>query len=540
MSDGPRVSSPLLRPVLTLRKEPVGTPAPPGGKKESDIVVSRLETQRQKLLSDIQDIVSSRSTLNFFNDKILVSVRMFADSFAVSKSPKDLISVSGENLLTRPLDTGYLAEVSVNNLTSIYRRIQTGSSVAIRCDISRIKSISPLGRKHVLRNRTIDSMWNQAIEVDGKKAFYIWLAPFKDNLARRELLTHFLEMQERDLLASTYPVVSFGRGISSDVVSRARTERESSIPTLMRYYQSEGKGRAVIRVSSREALRSIIASGSSFRMEPLVGIGTTAPGEGTEPHPRLPPTIAQEPIVGIIDGGCAAQRYSAAEAWRERPFVQDGHSDRRHGNQVTSLVVHGHEWNNNLPLPQLYCRFGTAQAVPRSDVFPPPDPTGLPSYIENIVARHPETKVWNLSWNERLAADSVYVSALGHDLSIIARRHRVLFVVSAGNVENTDGDCIAPPADCEAALVVGGRQFDANGRPTERCPSSLRGYGPDLRLVPHVCSYSPLRLLGGVLERGTSFPTGIISSLAAHSFENLRDPTPDLVKALIIDQCDQN
>jgi hypothetical protein len=154
------------------------------------------------------------------------------------------------------------------------------------------------------------------------------------------------------------------------------------------------------------------------------------------------------------------------------------------------------------------------------------------------MGRHPETRVWNLSWNELDAADPIYVSALGHDLSGLARKHNVLLVVSAGNTSNTTGDCIAPPADGEAALVVGGRQFDSDGSPTERCPESLPGYGPELQLVPQITSYSPLRLLGGGTRRGTSFPTGLISALAAHTFENLRDPTPDLVRALIVDKTD--
>jgi hypothetical protein len=66
----------------------------------------------------------------------------------------------------------------------------------------------------------------------------------------------------------------------------------------------------------------------------------------------------------------------------------------------------------------------------------------------------------------------------------------------------------------------------------------LPGFGPEFQLVPHVTTYSPLRILGGVVTRGTSYQTGLISALAAHTFENLRDPTPDLVKALIINSSD--
>jgi len=41
-------------------------------------------------------------------------------------------------------------------------------------------------------------------------------------------------------------------------------------------------------------------------------------------------------------------------------------------------------------------------------------------------------------------------------------------------------------------------------------------------------------MLGGVTKPGSSYATPLVSSLAAHAFAALRDPTPDLVKALCI------
>jgi hypothetical protein len=67
----------------------------------------------------------------------------------------------------------------------------------------------------------------------------------------------------------------------------------------------------------------------------------------------------------MMDGGCNAARYRVAEAWREPPLVGDGNADTKHGNQVASMIIHGHEWNNNLPLPELYCRIGIAQSLAR-------------------------------------------------------------------------------------------------------------------------------------------------------------------------------
>ncbi len=45
---------------------------------------------------------------------------------------------------------------------------------------------------------------------------------------------------------------------------------------------------------------------------------------------------------------------------------------------------------------------------------------------------------------------------------------------------------------------------------------------------------SRLRMIGGGQQTGSSFATPLVSSLAAHTFANLRDPTPDLVRALLV------
>ena len=110
---------------------------------------------------------------------------------------------------------------------------------------------------------------------------------------------------------------------------------------------------------------------------------------------RFLSSIANEPTVGVVDGGCTARRYEAAIAWRDAPFVGNGLAATRHGNQVVSVVVHGHEWNNNLPLPELYCRIGVAQAIARSDAGVPPDSLGayfLPRQSNDEASRNPSTE----------------------------------------------------------------------------------------------------------------------------------------------------
>lgn len=46
--------------------------------------------------------------------------------------------------------------------------------------------------------------------------------------------------------------------------------------------------------------------------------------------------------------------------------------------------------------------------------------------------------------------------------------------------------------------------------------------------------------MGGSPETGSSYATAITSALAAHTFHNLKAPTPDLVRALLINTADRD
>jgi hypothetical protein len=111
------------------------------------------------------------------------------------------------------------------------------------------------------------------------------------------------------------------------------------------------------------------------------------------------------------------------------------------------------------------------------------------------------------------------VSVLGHELNELARATGVLPVVSIGNVKEGSGRRPYPPADCEAAIAVGGRRADASGNPAEGCPNCLGGPGPDGMLKPDVSWFSQLRMLGGVVGTGSSYPTTLVSTRRSYLLE---------------------
>lgn len=199
--------------------------------------------------------------------------------------------------------------------------------------------------------------------------------------------------------------------------------------------------------------------------------------------------------------------------------------------------MQGHDWNKNLKLTPLYCQVGTVQAVPKhgSSVFV--DLQNLVAYLDGLMGAATNTRVWNFSLNIKEDCPLDGVHSLSHDIAMLARKHEVLPIISVGN---KPGGHIQPPADCEAAITVGGRQHDTNGNPAGECGVSLSGPGPSCMLKPDLTHFSKVRVIGGTVAEGTSFSTALTSPVAAHTMARLRDASPDLVKALLLHNSDRD
>ena len=147
------------------------------------------------------------------------------------------------------------------------------------------------------------------------------------------------------------------------------------------------------------------------------------------------------------------------------------------------------------------------------------------------------TRVWNFSLNLKQDCPLDDVNPLSHDITILARKHKILPIISVGN---KPGDHLQPPADCEAAITVGGRQHDHVGDPAGECAVSLNGPGPSCMLKPDLSHFSKVRVIGGAITKGSSFATALTSPVAAHTMARLRDASPDLVKALLLHNADRD
>ena len=540
MVDDPR--RPLLNPVLRFTKDPRPEGVPGGGKNLSSIKRGRLAEQRRILSKQFLDLSGQAAHRPRFDGRVVLYAAMFDDSLAPSYTPLDLFQAARSARLIAPYRSGYLVEMAADRLGPYARFVQSARRTKDLVDISRVESVRFFENEDASGSANLNETWEAAPETEEGKVFVVWLMPLRGREAAEELIRRLGDLRDGTILPAPPLLERIEVGGDTDMSIAMRRSLRSAkatgdrINVAMRAYRQHRRARTTIIVPSMAALGQLVASGAVFRIEPAQEISSTSPGEGREPERPLPGDMTTLPIVGVVDGGLTATSYHHAEAWRAPPLVPDGAADTQHGNRVTSLVVQGHDWNNNLTLPSLYCQVGTVQAVAKADsrrTFL--DPQEFVAYLDCVMAAYSETRVWNLSLNQPHSCDRDMVSPLGHDIAALVRKHRVLPITSVGN---KPGSLLQPPGDCEAAITVGGRIHDDTGQPAGECPVSLSGPGPSSMLKPDLSHFSHVRALGGVLTRGSSFSTSLMSPLAAHTMERVRNASPDLVKALLLHSAD--
>ena len=537
MADDIPTRRPLLNPVLKLTKDPRPAGINARGKNAAGIKQERLPEQRRKLQKQFISLSKESGKRPRFGSQAIFYASMFDDSLATTWTPSDLFHPDRGARLIAPFSGGYLVEIDTSRLEWFSALVVSADAARDKGDISRVKSIRYYETEDAVAAASLDDLWEQAPEIEGGRVFLVWLMPFKDAAAAEHLLQTVSSLRERVLIPLPPLLTTLQIGDDSDVpVSMRRGLRTAAaagdrLNLAMREYRARRRAKATVVVRSRKALAQLVGSGAVFRMEAVSPIAATSPGEGREPDRPLPADMSSLPIVAVVDGGLTAPSYRPAEAWRVPPFVQNGSADAKHGNRVSSLVVQGHDWNNNLTLPQLYCQIGTVQAVAKDKALTSLDPQDFIRYLDTVMASHPETKVWNMSFNQRVDCDLEAVSDLGHEIAVLARKHDVLPIISVGN---KPGNHIQPPGDCEAAITIGGRVHTVDGDHGESCPISQCGPGPSSMLKPEMSHYSKVRAIGGVIIQGSSFATALTSPLAAHTAHRLREPTPDAVKAMLL------
>lgn len=523
---------PLINPVLKFMRQASPSTVSGGGKSAKNIVIARLQSQQENLSKAVLDLIETPKIEHGGITHLIA--RMFDDSHAPSWTPSDVFSSNSGCRVIAPAHEGYLIEIKTSAFRELAINIKHGKTINEKVDISRVSEVGLFDSKEALRNLTNTQLWKESQNCGEGGYFNVWLLPFSNKESRTSVAKSLRAVHEKHKLG--FGDIEFST--SSNIAEKKITQDQSDshfLDSLLESYISLGYATASIKLHTEEALADLVSSGSVYRVDPVTPIGSVAaPGIGTEPTP--PSRKENLPTVLIVDGGTNASSYQHLQTSKINVLVTDAHADIKHGNQVTSLICQAHSWNNNRSLPQLNCRFISAQAIAKRSASKSPSLNQLIAYLKQVAKDTTQhSRVWNMSFNqEKPSLSKTEVSYLGHEISKIAREHGILPIISIGNVLKLGDKTLCPPADCEAALTVSGRIAKPDGTPGSPCKTSLKGPAPAGMIKPDLSWFSTLRMIGGVVETGTSFSTPLVSSLAAHTFNNLKDPTPDLVRALLI------
>lgn len=529
----------VLNPVLRLLTEPATTGVTGRGKDASKIIPAIFNARQTNLTAKLTALAASTETkAAMHGDRVLLWAKMDKDSQATTHTPDDLFKTDTTHTqIVAAWRDGYIVEFSGDAFARVSNAVTSPRNDGQRCDIFRVEDLT-LFASVLADDARATAAWDQAAADDsGRRSIQVRLPSFLSEQARKSVLSTLVRFAAKDEIALPASAVrttllGYDNAGASTVswIPAARFEEEAA--ALM-----QRTGSIPIGVRSSQAILDLVASGAITRWEPVSHLIPVDPGEGPEPDLELP-NLDNEPIVGVFDGGYHANRYRNAVAWRHTPtLVPDHLAARDHGNKVTSIIVDGHRWSNQLNIPELHCRVGIVQMLPQRGVAALITYDELFAHVERAFRDHPEVHVWNLSANIDRDCDEFEVSDAGHGLSQLCRQYNKLLIISAGN-RGPNSERVAPPSDCEAGLIVAGRDNDGTGNVAGACSVSRMGLGPEGMLVPELSWFSKHRVLGGSTATGTSFAAPLVSRLAAHTWQNIKQPTPDLVKALLLSACD--
>ena len=158
---------PLLNPVLRFTKEPRPEAITGRGKSAAGIKTERLTTQRARLSEAIADMAEQGARHPHFGGRAVAYAAMFEDSLAPTWTPSDLFQPSHGARLIAPHAQGYLVELELAALPRFSAFIRNFGTVRDEVDISRVEMVRFYDQSDVLQDRSIDSLWEQAVEQEG-------------------------------------------------------------------------------------------------------------------------------------------------------------------------------------------------------------------------------------------------------------------------------------------------------------------------------------------------------------------------------------
>ena len=174
----------------------------------------------------------------------------------------------------------------------------------------------------------------------------------------------------------------------------------------------------------------------------------------------IPTTYPEESeeyqTVGVLDTGIAPIGHLSS--WlleEEHTYYPEEYTDRSHGTAVAGIIEYSDALNDTDICSTGGVRLFSALVYPNQKIYP----EDLIDNVRDVVERHPDIKIWNMSLGEDEQCDLDSFSEFGMALDTIQDENNVLIIKSAGNCRNYEKGLpkqrISKSADSIRALTVG-------------------------------------------------------------------------------------
>lgn len=494
-----------LKVVPVMRDDIV---SPPTGGGESKIFRDVTNAFRQEIVQKVVDV------RNHFAESFRVApdvpavatVRVRKDAIAKSHRPYRLFNERTCPIIgTQGLDR-LLVSVTQTGLERLATEVMLAQAQKAIANLSTLEDVAPASRAIVLPEG----------EDYAKVKLYRHHMPARD--AHVELAFIRL-LQELGLEGTEVP---YGSGLK---VFRVEAGNANALTRLGAYVGTQSLGAFPAYYTVRTAATPVRAAEAGDFPEPEEGV--------------------QYPIVGIIDSGISPNDpFLSAWVVGREIFVAEEERDYSHGTFVGGLIANGRTLNHSdIRFPSCSSKLVDVVALGRGGT----SEFELISILDDVIPRHPEVSVWNLSLSTQEPISDESFSDFAVKLDALQDEHGTSIILAAGNYETpplrtwrpqelNGMDRICIPSDSVRSIVVGSKAHRDHASSAvlanEPSPFSRRGPGPVALIRPELshyggnCTstgdYSQIGVLSlnasGFLSEdvGTSFATPLISTLAAN------------------------